>query len=72
MRARRHPYKWQRQRQERAARLKRVEQIRKEIARTNWLIGRLDPQKEHVQIRRLRAQLRTLEQRARYINVDEV
>jgi hypothetical protein len=72
MRTRRHPYKWQRQRQERAARLKRVEQIRKEIVRTNWLIGRLDPQTEHAQIRRLRSQLRTLEQRARYINVDAI
>jgi hypothetical protein len=72
MRTRRHPYKWQRQRQERAARLKRVEQIRKEIARTNWLIGRLDPKTEHATIRRLRTQLRTLEQRARYINVDEI
>jgi hypothetical protein len=72
MRTRQHPYKWQRQRQERAARLKRVEQIRKEIARTNWLIGRLDPQTEHATIRRLRTQLRTLEQRARYINVDAI
>jgi hypothetical protein len=70
MRARQHLYKWQRQRQERAARLKRVEKLRSEIARTNWLIGRLDPQEEHKQIKRLRTQLRTLEQRARYINIE--
>lgn len=70
MRTRKHPYKFQRQRQERAQRLERVKNIKAEIARVQWKIGRLHPQDDHKQVRQLTAQLRTLEQRVRYINVE--
>ena len=59
-----------RRRQEYKDRLARVRRLRAEIARLNFLIGRIDPQDNHRDVARLTARIRTLQQQIRYINCD--
>jgi len=72
MRKRQHLYKWQRQRQEFAARKERVKRLRDEVERAHSRIGRLDPESHHKEIKQLTARIRTLEQQIRYINIDHI
>jgi hypothetical protein len=72
MRTRKHLHKWQRQRLEHKQRCERVQQLRAEVDRLNWIIGRLDPQEHHRDVIKFTARIRTLEQRIRYINADYV
>jgi len=65
-------YKWQRRRREERLRRKRVDGLRAEIARTHFVIARLDPQGDHKAISVARKRLSTLQQRLRYINIDGV
>ena len=70
MRHRKTLYKWQRQRKEMEARRERVKRLRAEVARTHWMIGRMDEQGHHKEIKRMTARIRTLEQQIRYICID--
>lgn len=68
MMRRKHPHKWERQLKQQQARRERVKRLQAELAAAHSLIGRLDPQKCHVQCRSLRARIRTLEQQLLYIS----
>lgn len=67
---RKHLYKWQQERKAKVARRERIKRLQAELAAAQALLVPLELQQDSGdELRKLRAHIRTLEQRLRYISL---